>query len=97
MFSLSWRGYGLAGILLPVACLAQVVMLLGDIDHPAGAKLFWGLLLASSPLLWWLGNRLNGEAEPGEEPHRFMGLSLQKVPLIYLGLFGLYLLGKAMQ
>ena len=64
---------------------------------PAGAKLFWGLLLAGSPLLWWLGNRLNGEAEPGEEPHRFMGLSLQKVPLIYLGLFGLYLLGKAMQ
>jgi hypothetical protein len=26
-----------------------------------------------------------------------MGLSLQKVPLIYLGLFVLYLLGKAMQ
>lgn len=94
---LSWRGYGLAGLALPLLCMALMAMVLGDISHPASAKLFWGLLLASSPLLWVLGNRLNGDAEPSDEPHRFMGVALQKVPLIYLGLFVLYLTGKAMQ
>ena len=48
-------------------------------------------------MLWWLGNQLNGDADPGEEPHRFMSLPLQQVPLSYLGLFALYLFGKAMQ
>jgi hypothetical protein len=97
MFMLSWRGYGLVGIGLPLVCLGLSSIVLGDISHPAMARLFWGLLLASSPVLWWLGNQLNGGADPGDEPHRFMGLSLQKVPLLYLGLFALYLVGKAMQ
>lgn len=96
MFFMSWRGYGMLGLLLPIICLALCVLVLGDISHPASAKLFWGLLVASCPLLWIMGNRLNGDAEPGDEPHRFMGLALQKVPLIYLGLFVLWLIGKAM-
>ena len=94
---LSWRGYGLLGILLPILCMAVMALVLGDISHPASAGVFWGLLLASCPLLWVLGRRLNGDAEAGDEPHRFMGLALHKVPLLYLGLFVLYLLGKAMQ
>ena len=34
---------------------------------------------------------------PARSRTRFMGLSLQQVPLLYLGLFALYLVGKAMQ
>lgn len=97
MFMLSWRDDGLVGIGLPLVCLGLSGMVLGDISHPAMARLFWGLLLAGSPVLWWLGNQLNGDADPGEEPHRFMSLPLQQVPLLYLGLFALYLVGKAMQ
>ena len=94
--AVSWRGYGLLGILLPILCLALMVIVLG-LDHPGSAGFFWGLLLARSPVLWVLGKRLNADAEPGDEPHRFMGLALHKVPLLYLGLWVLYLIGKAMQ
>lgn len=97
MFKLSWRDDGLVGIGLPLVCLGLSGIVLGDISHPAMTMLLWGLLLAGSPVLWWLGNQLNGDADSGRSRTRFMGLSLQQVPLLYLGLFALYLVGKAMQ
>ena len=94
MFHLSWRGYGLLGLLVPVLCCALTVLVLGDMDHPSFLKLIWPLMAACSIVLWQLGLRLNGDAEGDEAPHRFMGLTLQKVPLIYAGLFALWVVGK---
>lgn len=73
MFMLSWRDDGLVGIGLPLVCLGLSGIVLGDISHPAMTMLLWGLLLAGSPVLWWLGNQLNGDADSGEEPHPVHG------------------------
>jgi hypothetical protein len=43
-----------------------------------------------------LGNHINGEATPGNEPHRFMRLALQEVPLTSVGLF-VFSDGKALR
>lgn len=92
---LSWRSCGLVGLLLPALCVALVVLLPGDIRHATSTGIFRGLLLLSCPVLWALGNRLNGDAGPGDEPRRCMGPALHKVPQPCQGLFVVYQTGKA--
>ena len=87
----SWRGYGLLSLLPPLVCCLLAILLLGDMEAAGFVRLFWGLMAPACIALSLAGRHLNADAEPGDEPHRFMGLPLQRAPLVYLGLFVLWL------
>ena len=88
---LSWRGHGLLGLVPPLACCLLAIAVLGDMQAPGFVHLFWGLMAPACIALWLAGRHLDADADAGEEPHRFMGLPLQRAPPIYLGLFALWL------
>lgn len=73
--TISWRGLGYLGFMIPLALwgIASVIF---------GVRVFWPAriaLLLSAVIVWIVGTRLNAEAkEAGEEaPHQAFGYPMQ--------------------
>ena len=87
MFALSWRGYGLLGLMPPLlAALLASLLAGGGMSSPMFTKTFKILLVVLSIVLWFVGKRLNGDADYDEAPHTFMWLRLQNAGFIYLAI-----------
>lgn len=89
--TLTWRGYGFLGFMVPLAMLA-VSITLGDGVNDFGAIRIG--MLVSAAIVWFAGQKLNAEAlAAGDEAaHQCMGMKLQTAAVLSLAGFVLTLL-----
>jgi hypothetical protein len=89
--TLSWRGLGFLGFMVPLAMCAIAITLGSGVNDFGSIRIG---MLVSAAIVWFAGQKLNGEAlAMGDEaPHQCMGMKLQTSALISLAGFGLTLL-----
>lgn len=89
--SLTWRGYGFLGFMVPLAMLAIAITLGSGVNDFGSIRIG---MLASAAIVWFAGQKLNSEAlAAGDEaPHQCMGMQLQTSAVISLAGFVLTLL-----
>lgn len=83
--SISWRGHGYLGFMVPLVCAALSTAISG----PSNMRSMRVALLVAAAAVWFAGRKLNAEAlEDGTEPpHQAFGFSLHKSALIPLVFF----------
>jgi hypothetical protein len=89
--SLSWRGYGFLGFMVPLAMLAISITLGSGVNDFGSIRIG---MLVSAAIVWFAGRTLNaGALAAGDEaPHQCMGMQLQTAAVFSLGGFVLTLL-----
>jgi hypothetical protein len=89
--SLTWRGYGFLGFMVPLAMLAISITLGSGVNDFGSIRIG---MLVSAGIVWFAGQKLNAEAlAAGDEaPHQCMGMQLQTSAVISLAGFALTLL-----
>lgn len=81
---ISWRGYGLLGFAPPLLSALLANFMVGGMGQEKFTITFQVLLLLCSVVMWFVGKRLNGDAEYEDAPHIFMWFRLQYVGVLYL-------------
>lgn len=89
--TLSWRGLGFLGFMVPLALLAISITLGGGVNDFGSIRIG---MLVSAAIVWFAGQKLNGEAiAAGDDaPHVCLGMNLQTSAVISLAGFVLTLL-----
>ena len=83
---ISWRGYGLLGFAPPLLAALISSIFSPGMSTPEFKTTFQIFLFILSVGLWFVGKRLNGDAEADDAPHIFMWLRLQNAGFIWIAL-----------
>ena len=88
---ISWRGYGLIGLMFPLVAVLLAALLTGGVSSVHFKSVFLVLLLLAAVANWFVGRHLNGDLDAYDAPHVFMGCRLQFAGVIYVAIAALTL------